>query len=71
MSDSTSLYRVTLDLSGTNVGVLVDVSFREFTTSSDDYLEIRAKEELFKVVQNARPRDIVVDEIVEVERFGF
>lgn len=71
MSDSTSLFRVTLDLSGTNVGVLVDVSFREFTTSSDDYLEIRAKEELFKVVQNARPRDIVVDEIVEVERFGF
>ncbi len=71
MSDSTSLFRVTLDLSGTNVGVLVDVSFRDFTTSSDDYLEIRAKEELFKVVQNARPRDIVVDEIVEVERFGF
>lgn len=71
MSDSTSLFRVTLDLSGTSVGVLVDVSFREFTNSSDDYLEIRAKEELFKVVQDAKPRDIVVDEIVEVERFGF
>lgn len=71
VSDSTSLFRVTLDLSGVNVGMLVDVSFREFTKSSDDYLEIRAKKELFRVVQDARPRDIVVDEIVEVERFGF
>lgn len=66
---ATSLYRVTLDLSGVNVGLLVDVSFRDFTKTSDDYLEIRAKEELFKIIQNTKPRDIVVDEIVEVERY--
>lgn len=71
MSDSTSMFRVTLDLSRVNVGLLVDVSFREFTNSSDDYLELRAKEELFKIVQDVRPKEIVVDEIVEVERFGF
>ena len=71
MSDSTSMFRVTLDLSRVNVGLLADVSFREFTNSSDDYLEIRAKEELFKIVQDVRPKEIVVDEIVEVERFGF
>lgn len=66
---ATSLYRVTLDLSGVNVGLLVDVSFRDFTKTSDDYLETRAKEELFKIIQNTKPRDIVVDEIVEVERY--
>lgn len=66
---ATSLYRVTLDLSGVNVGLLVDVSFRDFTKTSDDYLEIRAKEELFKIIQSTKPRDIVVDEIVEVERY--
>lgn len=66
---ATSLYRVTLDLSGVNVGLLVDVSFRDFTVVSDDYLEIRAKEELFKIIQSTKPRDIVVDEIVEVERY--
>lgn len=66
---ATSMYRVTLDLSVANVGVLVDVSFRHFTKTSDDYLELRAKEELFKIIQNTRPQDIVVDEILEVERY--
>lgn len=69
MSSETSLYRVTLDLSVMNVGVVVDVSFRELTTASDDELSTRAKEEMFKVIQGIRPNEIVVDEIVEVSRF--
>jgi len=52
-----------------NVGVVVDDSFRELTTASDDELSTRAKEEMFKVIQGIRPNEIVVDEIVEVSRF--
>jgi hypothetical protein len=52
-----------------NVGVVVDVSFRELTAASDDELSTRAKEEMFKVIQGIRPNEIVVDEIVEVSRF--
>lgn len=69
MSSETSLYRVSLDLSVMNVGVLVDVSFRERSNASNEELGDRAKEELFKIVQWVRPKEIVIDEIVEIERF--